>query len=328
MKLADVLPSRGEKLTDTILHRKLSSTPYRVWGKVRLADVLTPDPDELTYQESKFRLMSHFDFVVWADFGTKALPLFAVEFDGRQHQTDSQQIRRDGLKNRLCGLAKFGLLRISDDTVNRIEQYTILEYMLDLFLLWQRRESLGYKLDWEMPYFDLMARNPFPPLMDMLKRIDSWLCQALTRHVLGRLYVDAVGKMYSLEHLSKRKYGASNDSERVLSRYQLLRYSGNSMVIRWHGGKCVTHGVEVLAEAFGEADVKWCYPATEDGNYRYMDFSLMPGGPPMLDISSTFLTGIPGVHPPYIAEVLSQYRSVVNFEATLKRMGVHSLTIS
>src|SRR5262249_36754959 len=125
-----------ERETLDVLDRVLRGTAFRVFGQVRLADVLEPESgDELLPGDQRFLLMSHFDFVV-VDRRTQ-LPVFAVEFDGPLHELSPQELR-DIRKNRLCAAVDFPLLRIGYATLERYEQLSVLEFMLQRFVAWQR----------------------------------------------------------------------------------------------------------------------------------------------------------------------------------------------
>ena len=128
-----------ERKTLDVLDRVLRGTAFRVCPKMRLADVLEPESgDVLLPGEQRFRLMSHFDFVV-ADRRTHQ-PVFAVEFDGPLHEVPPQP-RRDIRKNRLCKAGNFPLLRIGDAALEAYEQRTVLEFMLQRFVAWQQEHS-------------------------------------------------------------------------------------------------------------------------------------------------------------------------------------------
>ncbi|MBI2872696.1 MAG: DUF2726 domain-containing protein [Chloroflexi bacterium] len=111
----------------------LGAPQYRVFGKLRMADTLKPEVDELSYTDQTFLIRAHFDFVV-VDAKSKR-PLFAMEFDGPHHK-DSSQVRRDIQKNRLCYLAKFPLVRVSSAHLYEHDQVTLLEFMLHRYATW------------------------------------------------------------------------------------------------------------------------------------------------------------------------------------------------
>jgi len=93
---------------------------------------LEPESGEvLSAADQNSLLTSHFDFVV-GDRRTQR-PVFAVEFDGPLHEVGPQRTR-DIRKNRLCAAAAFPLLRIGYAALERYEQLTVLEFMLQRFV--------------------------------------------------------------------------------------------------------------------------------------------------------------------------------------------------
>ncbi len=116
----------------------LGAPNYRVFSKPRLADVLKPEVNELSYPEKRFSSQAHFDFVV-VD-GKSTIPLFALEFDGPYHKDVGQKLR-DIRKNRLCSLARFPLLRVTSVHLNEHNKTTLLEFMLRRYELWPAEQK-------------------------------------------------------------------------------------------------------------------------------------------------------------------------------------------
>src|SRR5215831_13646141 len=127
-----------ERETLDVLDRVLRGTAFRAFGQVRLAEVLEPESGD-DVRDQTFLRMSHFDFVV-CDRRRMLLPVFAVEFDGPFHELPQQE-RRDIRKNRLCATAGLPLLRIGDATLERYKQLSVLEFMLQRFVVWQREHG-------------------------------------------------------------------------------------------------------------------------------------------------------------------------------------------
>jgi len=136
---------------------------------------------------------SHFDFAVTK--GPWLTPFFAVEFDGPHHETDKRQRRRDTIKNMLCKKANFRLLRVTSRELEEYEKVSVLSYMLELYLAWQREEPeilkeineyiqenpndpawistqqdgiLDPSLD---PTVIFQLRHPFPPILTIVQRL-------------------------------------------------------------------------------------------------------------------------------------------------------------
>jgi hypothetical protein len=107
---------------------------YRVYPKMRVADVLPIDKQPLPRDLYSFALMAHFDFVATdADHH----PLFAVEFDGPSHISERQQ-GRDSKKDRLCESFEFPLLRInSRHLTKRYNKMSLLRWIVSAWELQQ-----------------------------------------------------------------------------------------------------------------------------------------------------------------------------------------------
>ena len=131
----------NERETLTILDRTLANSPFRVFSKLRLIDVIGPEPNErLSAEDRNFLMTAHLDFVVYDRSGYLA-PVFAVEFDGPHHDTEPQ-ITRDIRKNRLCAEAKLPLLRIREPVLEKHEQTTLLQFMIERFVTWNNEKRI------------------------------------------------------------------------------------------------------------------------------------------------------------------------------------------
>lgn len=140
MKIHPVLQSYSEVKTYNILQNILSKYGYEILASVRLCDVLKPDKGERLdeYENSLYRY-GHFDFLVCRkEKDIPLMPIFAVEFDGPQHENDPIQIRRDEYKNRFCKDANFNLLRITIEQLEEYEKVSLLSYMLERYISWQK----------------------------------------------------------------------------------------------------------------------------------------------------------------------------------------------
>jgi len=181
----------SEGTVDNILLRRLQDTRYRVLVNVRLCDAIGKEPGEVLPQEEfDFLTRAHLDFLIVTN-SKPADPVFAVEFDG-PHHTDPIQIRRDVLKNRLCKKANLALLRIQLNDIQEHDKLTLLDYMLDRYLSWQREEKdilseireFVQELDPEEtrrrledsdpsvdPFFIFDLRHPFPATRAVNRRL-------------------------------------------------------------------------------------------------------------------------------------------------------------
>ena len=76
-----------ERITYARLREVCELHVAEVYAKVRLADVLPIEGSGLSQEFYEFALQSHYDFVVT---GRDQVPLFALEFDGPQHDHSPQ----------------------------------------------------------------------------------------------------------------------------------------------------------------------------------------------------------------------------------------------
>ncbi len=125
----------SEALAESILRRALAGTRWTFGLKLPLQVVLAKEAERLTGQEFSMYTRGHLDFTVIND--TTREPAFAIEFDGFGHD-NPRQVERDIIKNRLCAAAELPLFRIGVDELARREQISILEWLLDRFVTWER----------------------------------------------------------------------------------------------------------------------------------------------------------------------------------------------
>ena len=118
-----------EEKTHRILQPVCENHGVTVCPKVRIADVLPIEKSGISEGDYGFCLKAHFDFVA---YDREWNPLFAVEFDGSQHQNDPRQNERDARKNRLCERFGLPLLRVSRNHAVKRQSVAFLEYMIDL----------------------------------------------------------------------------------------------------------------------------------------------------------------------------------------------------
>jgi hypothetical protein len=130
-----ILDNRYEETTEKALQRSIAKQNARVLTKVRIADSLNIEKSGLTNEEYSYALKAHFDFVV-TDSDTKSL--FAVEFDGNQHQYDPDTRQRDKLKNSICDKLGMPLLRIDKEYLSRVERFaSVLDWLTEMWFLEQ-----------------------------------------------------------------------------------------------------------------------------------------------------------------------------------------------
>lgn len=106
-----------ERITYARLREVCDLHIAEVYAKVRLADVLPIEGSGLSQEFYEFALQAHYDFVVT---GRDQVPLFALEFDGPQHD-QSPQSERDAKKDELSSRFGLPLLRIRAEDLCRTE---------------------------------------------------------------------------------------------------------------------------------------------------------------------------------------------------------------
>ncbi len=104
-----------------------------VFAKVRLADVFPISGSGISDKEYSYCLKAHFDFLV---VDKNYMPIFSVEYDGKQHRYNQQQIENDRLKNTLCEKFKHPILRINSKYINtEYKGIDLLTYFVDVWFL-------------------------------------------------------------------------------------------------------------------------------------------------------------------------------------------------
>lgn len=126
------LLNEAEEATQGILDDAVQEYGARVHAKVRIADALDIEKSGLTRDEYSYALKAHLDLVVTDRNGNVA---FAVEFDGRQHETDPVTIARDALKNSVAEKLDLSLLRIDDAFFRRVERFSILGWLTSVWFM-------------------------------------------------------------------------------------------------------------------------------------------------------------------------------------------------
>lgn len=126
------LVNRSEQHRLQELEALSSEFGYRIWVKVRVADVLPIESKSMDGNLFSFALKSHFDFTVTND---AMIPQFAVEFDGPSHGGKLQQ-NRDSKKDLLCEAFDFPLLRInSNHLIKKYNQRSLLHWVISVWEL-------------------------------------------------------------------------------------------------------------------------------------------------------------------------------------------------
>jgi hypothetical protein len=92
-----------------------------------------------------------------------------VEFDGRQHFTDPEQLVRDERKNAICCKALFPILRIDAEALRRVQSTPVVEWLADLWFVYHDlwlparagwEEAAGYDPDdWDDDLYAAVRRH-------------------------------------------------------------------------------------------------------------------------------------------------------------------------
>jgi len=110
---------------------------YRIYVKVRLADVFPIEKSGIDDADYGFALKSHFDFIATNQTHD---PIFAVEFDGPSHQK-SEQRARDHRKDTLCERFDLPLLRIN--TNHLLRSYNKASLLRWIISAWELQKSFN-----------------------------------------------------------------------------------------------------------------------------------------------------------------------------------------
>lgn len=302
-------------------------------ASVRLCDVLKLDNGEKLdeYADSLYRY-GHFDFLVCSkEKRIPLVPIFAVEFDSPYHDNDPIQIRRDEYKNRFCKNAGLNMLRITDEQLAEHEKVSLLAYMLERYMSWQKeypqimaeinerfnetapedplivemRES-GILDPTYDPSFIFDIRHPFPPVLTSTHRLlrkkiftlrsNRQMNEYLKKETPPFVYLCEVlpsseGSSIPSNRWSYSAIGYLTKRKGKIDGPYKMTYSAKGIVSEPPGF------VEVIYTVEKTAKLKWgCSVGRTFGNI-----------PPFGEIHDIFFCDLPGAHIPDIAEQLAEY---------------------
>jgi len=171
-----------ESVTDARLREVCDDFDAHVFAKVRVADVLKIERSGIPDDLYKYALQAHFDFVV---SNLEHEPLFSVEFDGPTHSEPDSK-RRDEMKNKICEIFDFPLLRINRKYLDNVfSNWDLLRWFCTVFFIkkdWDRRVESG-----EISYEDSI----FDPMFVSVRTKSGWRSLELertARSILGELF--------------------------------------------------------------------------------------------------------------------------------------------
>jgi hypothetical protein len=147
-----LLVNIGEEEADSVLREVADKFGVRVVPKPRLADAVDINRSGLPDDLYTYALKAHLDFVIAR--GSDAMALFAVEFDGRYHETDAAAQRRDAMKDAICERLGLPLLRVDADFLRTVKGFRLLAWLVELWFLdeaiVEAQESGG--VPWDEPF--------------------------------------------------------------------------------------------------------------------------------------------------------------------------------
>ncbi len=138
MKVKKLL-NTSEVITYTQIEKDLFESGYRIFPSLPLKDVIDNDIKKSLNRKGKLHFEnSHFDFVIYDKVFS---PVFAIEFDGPSHFEFEKKRKADIRKNKICQLASFPLIRITDLEIDYVDSISILQYIIYRFIKW--KEEIG-----------------------------------------------------------------------------------------------------------------------------------------------------------------------------------------
>lgn len=128
-----LLLNRWEIAVDGALAEAAARCDVRVLAKVRLSSALDLSSSGLSNELFGYGTRAELDFVI-AD-GSDAKAQFAVEYDGPQHLSDPETMRRDRMKSEICVRLGLPLIRIGSEYLQRERKFTLIGYLLEVWKL-------------------------------------------------------------------------------------------------------------------------------------------------------------------------------------------------
>ena len=322
-----------EKKPISTLDRSLKGTPYRVFSKTRLIDVMgTEKGERLSSEEYDVLQTSHLDFVI-AEGKKYFKPVFVAEFDDSQHLIDKNQINREILKNGLCTKVKLPLLRIGDREITGNDQITLLEFMLQRLTAWQKEEKKilqeieGYINPLEPEIFKSLTdtgildqeidptvifdfRHPFPGVLKVAQRLSTNF-GIFTSHMMSSFrsvysntqspitcYVNHTGMNFT-GHNVKQTYS-----------FTVLRETRPEKRSSLTAGKSSISDSTVMFEGKVDLSMQWALPVAKD----YGELKSTPAQHYQKDEIPYAYSSVPGIHISDIASWFCNYLALREIE--------------
>lgn len=163
--------NRSESRTLDLLERALCDTAWRPHANCRISDVLDISKDD----PAKYRRLhqwGHFDFVILNRVTDSVA--FVIEFDSPWHDPPHKQ-DNDRIKDELCLSAGLPVLRVRDDEITEHDRATMLEWVIERFVRWQREQHrilrLPTELEKDMAYTAFKADHTFAAIDNVIARL-------------------------------------------------------------------------------------------------------------------------------------------------------------
>jgi Protein of unknown function (DUF2726) len=311
------ITNASEHSTFRAIEAAIMGTEYRVFPKLPIHEVLdVASLPDLSKPLRNTLNTSHFDFVV---VGPDHMPKYAVEFDGPHHfeyrNTRSSDIR----KNKLCAIAGFPLLRVTDVELETLDDVSILEFMTHRMVAWEDRyPALRAEMDERISFLSadelrqLTENGCLDPSLDAFFWFDQehpFPLAAALRSRLGRCHGlleqppasgSAIDTWFQVLPVCGGGAGCTH-RERVS--FGIYRGRPGRAPLRWHGGHLTAPGIDVLKEDSVAVGIRWplIIEVDYDGEEAPIDYMLRTGRVPVC------FPNLPGAHVPSICEAVAEY---------------------
>lgn len=145
---------------EEVTHKKLKDICDKygasVHTKLRIADIFPIEKSGIPDIDYRFALQAHFDFVI---VDSEHMPLFAVEFDGPTHDTNTQK-SRDEIKDKLCDKFELPILRIkSNHLFRKFGSFDLLTWFIEVWFLreaFHEAQETG-SVPWDEPFDPMLC---------------------------------------------------------------------------------------------------------------------------------------------------------------------------
>jgi len=125
-----ILVNNYEKLADELINKAVKPYGARVCPKIGLKDILDINNSGISNEEYSYALKAHIDFCV---VNHNDFVEFGLEIDESHHFLDSETIKKDKIKDKLCSKLGFPLLRISDKSLEKVKNLEILAWLTSYY---------------------------------------------------------------------------------------------------------------------------------------------------------------------------------------------------